>query len=138
VTRWIGVKQSYMWPDVFIDSAYAGKLIETSKVILHAHVNRMALTALIRIMFRGLDTRWNYSVNVVALNRKRKRQFGVMQLVVCKCKEACRALCYMKLHLVALRHGPRLMGSHRLTCYPHVLYLVIYIRNLQQQSPTVY
>jgi len=40
----------------------------------------------------------------------------------CKCKEACIALSYMKLHLVALRHGPCLMGSHRVTCHPHVLY----------------
>jgi len=30
--------------------------------------------------------------------------------------------CYMKLHLVALRRGPCLMGSHRVTCQPHVLY----------------
>jgi len=33
----------------------------------------------------------------------------------CACKEACIALCYMKLHLVSLRHGPCLMGSHRVT-----------------------
>jgi len=46
---------------------------------------------------------------------------------------------------VALRHGPCLMGSHGVTCHPHILHLQgqsrtwnIYIRNFHQQSPTVY
>jgi len=50
----------------------------------------------------------------------------------------------MKLHLVALRRGPCLMGSHRvdlpLTRFiPAMaeLHLDIYIHKLQQQSPTV-
>jgi len=30
--------------------------------------------------------------------------------------------CHMKLHLVALRYGTCLIGSHRTTCHPNVLY----------------
>jgi len=46
---------------------------------------------------------------------------AVLRPVKYKRKEACIALCYMKLHLVALRHGPCLTGSHGVTCHPHVL-----------------
>jgi len=35
-----------------------------------------------------------------------------------KCKEACIALCYMKLHLVALRHGPCLYNVITQGCLP--------------------
>jgi len=47
---------------------------------------------------------------------------------------------HQRTHHNALRNGPCFMGSHTVTCHPRVLepHLVIYIRNLQQQSPTVY
>jgi len=53
------------------------------------------------------------------------------------CKEACIAQCYTQLHLAALRHGPCLTPTRFIPTRdePH---LVIYIRNLQQQSPNVY
>jgi len=51
------------------------------------------------------------------------------------CKEACLALCYMKLKLVALRHVP---CSHGVTCHPHVLYPQgqSHTGNLHPQSST--
>jgi len=53
-------------------------------------------------------------------------------------------MCYMKLHLVALRQGHAgLLESHRVFYLPlrfvrEVQHQVIHIRYLQQQSPTVY
>jgi len=65
----------------------------------------------------------------------------------CKCKEACIALCHMKLRLVDLAQAwPVLNSVFAQSCLPPTRliparaeqHLVIYISNLQQQSPAVY
>jgi len=64
----------------------------------------------------------------------------VVRKCKCKCQDACIALCYMKLYLVLLRHGPCLVDHTELPA-THTFYThkgrVIYIRNLQQLSPTI-